>query len=361
MGTRIFNKLVKMSLSETFPWLTTPIIVSAPMRVFSGPKLAASVTQAGGLGFIGPNPKPETTLSDLREARALLAGSPGPLGAFMDTSPTLPVGIGFQCWDGDLAFATDAVAEHKPCAVWLFAPRNGQPELDEWTRAIRAAAPGVSVWTQVGTLTESLEAAHAAAPPDVLVIQGAEAGGHGRAHDGIGLMTLLPEVADALKTSGIPLFAAGGIADGRGVAAALSLGASGAVIGTRFLASPEARISKGYRDEVVRASDGGANTARTMLYNRLRGTTGWPEDFSPRGIVNRSWREYKAGVPFEELRERYREAEKAGDAGWGPEGRLATYAGAGIGLVRSVEDAGVIVRKAQDETRDVLGRVSEGM
>lgn len=346
-----------MSLSGTFPWVTKPIIVSAPMRVFSGPKLAVSVTKAGGLGFIGPNPKSKAIVSDLAEARSLLQGESGSLGSFVAASK-LPVGVGFQCWDGDLSFAVKAVAEHRPCAVWLFAPRNGQPELDEWTAAIRDAHPEVSIWTQVGTLRESVEAARSQTPPDVLVIQGAEAGGHGRAHDGMGLMTLLPEVADSLRDSGIPLFAAGGIADGRGVAAALALGASGAVMGTRFLASTEARISKGYQDEVVRATDGAASTTRTMLYNHLRGTVGWPEAFSPRGIVNKSWHEYQAGVPFEELRKRYKEAEAAGDAGWGPEGRLATYAGAGVGLVKGVENAGTIVREAQDEAREVLRRVS---
>lgn len=361
MTIRVLGHAAKMSIQDSLPWLTKPIVVGAPMRVFSGPKLAASVTQAGGLGFIGPNPKPDATLSDLTEARALLRGSTGALGSFIDSSPNLPVGLGFQCWDGDLSFAAKAVAEHKPCVVWLFAPRNGQTELDEWAVAIRDAHPGVSIWTQVGTVKESVEAAKSEAAPDVLVIQGAEAGGHGRAHDGMGLMTLLPEVADALRASGIPLVAAGGISDGRGIAAAVSLGASGVVMGTRFLASPEARISKGYQDEVIRARDGGASTARTMLYNRLRGTTGWPPAFSPRGIVNRSWADYQAGVPFEELQRRYREAEGAGDKGWGPEGRLATYAGAGVGLIRAVEDAGELVRRAQGEARDVLGRAAGGV
>ena len=357
MGTRILARTAKMTLTETLPWLTKPIIISAPMKVFSGPALAASVTQAGGLGFIGPNTEP-AMLSDLVEARALLRGSPGTLGSFIKTSPNLPVGIGFQCWDGDLSFAVKAVAEHKPCAVWLFAPRNGQAELDEWVIAIRTAHPGVQIWLQVGTLKESVEAAGSKAPPDVLVIQGAEAGGHGRAHDGMGLMTLLPEVADALKDSGIPLFAAGGISDGRGVAAALSLGADGAVMGTRFLASTQARISKGYQSEVVRATDGAANTTRTMLYNHLRGTMGWPEAFSPRGIINKSWTEHQDGVPFEELQKRYKEAEGKGDNGWGPEGRLATYAGAGVGLVRDVRDAGDIVWRAQGGALEVLGRVA---
>ncbi|SPO06412.1 related to FMN-dependent 2-nitropropane dioxygenase [Cephalotrichum gorgonifer] len=350
---KIIGQAAMRSLRESFPWMTTPLVVGAPMRVFSGPKLAVSVSSAGGLGFIGPNPKPANTLADLAEARALARESKQ-LASFIESTTMLPVGIGFQCWDGDFKFAVEAVREHRPCAVWLFAPRHGQADLDEWSAGIRGALPGVSIWTQVGTLKESLEAVGGARRTDVLVIQGTEAGGHGRAHDGMGLMTLLPEVSDAVRASGVPVFAAGGIGDGRGVAAALVLGASGAVMGTRFLASTEARISKGYQDEVVRASDGGACTVRTMLYNQMRGTTGWPEEFSPRGIVNKSWHEHKAGVPMEELKKRYREAEGAGDEGWGPEGRLATYAGAGVGLIHSVEDAAEIVRRVQGEAKDIL-------
>lgn len=353
MTTRFVTRTSKASLADSFPWTTTPLIISAPMRVLAGPKLATAVSSAGGIGFIGPS-TPDKTLSDLADARASLRRS-----SSADDPPRLPVGVGFQCWEGGLEHAVRAVGEHHPCAVWLFAPRGGQAELDEWTEAVRGAYPAVSVWVQVGTLRESLEAARSKSPPDVLVIQGAEAGGHGRARDGMGLMTLLPEAADALADSGIPLIAAGGISDGRGVAAALALGAQGAAMGTRFLASAEARIAKGYQDEVVRATDGASCTARTTLYNRLRGTVGWPEEFSPRGVLNRSWEEYQAGVSEDVLRERYKAAEAEGDAGWGPGGRLATYAGAGVGLVRSVEDAREIVRGAREEARGVLGRLAD--
>lgn len=183
----------------------------------------------------------------------------------------------------------------------------------------------------------------------MVVVQGAEAGGHGRASDGMGLVTLLPEVADAMASARIPLLAAGGIADGRGAAAALCLGASGAVLGTRFLASSEARISKGYQNEIVRASDGAVATTRTLLYNHLRGTFGWPADYQPRTIINKSFADHQAGVPFEELKIRHDEAAKTGDSGWGPEGRLATYAGASVGLIHGVKAAGDIVREVQSE------------
>ncbi|KAF4465018.1 2-nitropropane dioxygenase precursor [Fusarium albosuccineum] len=354
-------KSSRARLAEVFPWVTAPFIVGAPMRVMSGPDLALAVSKAGGLGFIGPGAKPEDTAKDLTAVRELLnKASPKTLPPKFPSQDVLPVGVGFQLWNGDINSAAQAVKEHRPCAAWLFAPRHGQGELDEWATRLREAFPGIHIWTQIGTVQESIEAAKSPHRPDVLVVQGAEAGGHGRAKDGLGIMTLFPEIADEMRDSGIALVAAGGIADGRGVAAALALGASGVAMGTRFLAATEARISKGYQEEVVRASDGAQCTTRTMLYNHLRGTMGWPEQYSPRGIVNQSWHDHQAGVTFEELKQRHDEAAKSGDKGWGPQGRLATYAGAAVGLVHDVEDAGALVERLQAESKDILrGLVSE--
>lgn len=355
------------SLSTLYPWVTSPFIVSAPMRVMSGPALAVSVSRAGGLGFIGPGAKTQDTMTDLQEATSLLK-SPAPQTPSI-SSPTLPstplpVGVGFQLWSDDLDTAVRAIQQYQPCAAWLFAPQSTQ-ELQAWIRRIRDAAPKTQIWVQIGTVGEAREILQATSSssststhPDVLVIQGAEAGGHGRATDGIGLMTLLPEVADLVSslsssTAKIPIFAAGGIADGRGASAALCLGASGVVMGTRFLASDEARISKGYQNEIVRANDGASCTTRTLLYNHLRGTFGWPAQYSPRGVTNLSWEEYQAGKPFEELKRLHDEALGMGDEGWGPQGRLATYAGASVGLVKEVKGAGRIVEEIR---REVAGR-----
>ncbi|GKT99235.1 nitronate monooxygenase [Fusarium langsethiae] len=340
--------------ASQFPWTTSPAIIGAPMRIMSGPQLALEISKAGGLGFVGPGAKPEDTSKDLITVQELLCDSPSKALPSAFPSDYLPVGVGFQLWNGDLKSAVEAVREHKPCAAWLFAPRRGQEELDEWTFEIREAYPGIQVLIQIGTVQESIEVARSEHRPDALVVQGAEAGGHGRATDGLGLMALFPEIADQVQDCGIALFAAGGIADGRGVAAALSLGATGAVMGTRFLAATEARISKGYQQEVVRATDGAQCTAKTMLYNHLRGTMGWPEQYSPRGIVNQSFHDHKAGVDFEELKKRHDEAVESGDKGWGPEGRLATYAGAAVGLVHDVQEAGVIVKRVQSEVKEII-------
>lgn len=320
------------------------------MKVVSGPALAVAISRAGGLGFIGPGAKTQDMKADLEEATRLLAGSPSPADSH------LPVGVGYQLWADDLKTAVDHIKRFRPCAAWLYAPADGPGGLQAWSRSIRAASPGTQIWIQIGTLAEAKQLLHFRDDrPDAVVVQGAESGGHGRARDGVGLMTLFPEVADAMAGSGIPLLAAGGIADGRGVAAALGLGAAGVVMGTRFLASTEARISRGYQDEVVRASDGAASTARTLLYNHLRGTFGWPPEYSPRTIINKSFIEQQEGVSFEELKKRHDEAQKNGNGCWGPGGRLATYAGAAVGLIHDVKSAAGIVQETRE---DALKRIS---
>jgi nitronate monooxygenase len=324
------------------------------MRVMTGPSLAVAVSSAGGLGFLGPTIKSEDVFSDLERATEMLQ-SHAIQGA--SAQSVLPIGVGFQTWNGDLAVAVSAVNKHRPCVVWLFAPRKGQTELDEWTIALRSASPDTKVWIQVGTLSEAVDAASSSTPPDVLVLQGTEAGGHGRSTDGQGTVALFPEVSDALRDTKIPLIAAGGIIDGRGAAAALSLGAAGIAMGTRFLASTEARISKGYQNEVVRATDGAKNTVRTQLYNHLRGTFGWPEQFSPRTVINKSWTDHEAGIHFDKLKELHDESVKTGDAAWGPNGRVATYAGAAVGLVRKVDDAALIVHETRSQARAILASV----
>ncbi|XRM43729.1 hypothetical protein ABZX51_006886 [Aspergillus tubingensis] len=331
------------NLSRLYPWTTSPLIVSAPMRVMSGPALAVAVSRAGGLGFV--NNAIQNVAADLEQASSLISSSA------LKTTPSshLPIGVGFLLWADDLDTAVDAIQKYKPCAVWLYAPPNGQADLDTWSRAIRAASPGTQIWIQIGTLSEARSILKSTEKPDVVVVQGAEAGGHGRAKDAMGLISLLPEVADAMAGSEIPLFAAGGIADGRGAAAALCLGASGVVMGTRFLAASETRIARGYQQEVVRAEDGAVGTTKTLLYNHLRGTFGWPEEYMPRTVINRSWVEHLAGKGFEELKVLHDEAAKQGDQAWGPEGRLATYAGASIGLVHEVKDAESIVREVREQ------------
>ncbi|TAQ85360.1 hypothetical protein B7494_g6326 [Chlorociboria aeruginascens] len=318
------------------------------MRVFSSPSLVVSVHLAGGLGFLGAPTKISNLSSLFTQTRSLLN---------VPAKSMLPVGIGFQTFNTDLEMAIEAVRTHTPVAVWLFVPRDGQLEFELWTRRIRDVSPQTRVWIQVGSVADAVAAASSRTPPDVLVLQGSDAGGHGLAKSA-GIISLLPEVADALKDIGkdIPLMAAGGIADGRGVAAVLNLGAIGAAMGTRFLASEEAEVSEGYRNDVVRTVDGGQNTVRTSLYDELSGRTDWPAIYDGRNVVNESWRDREKGVQVEENRRRYEEAGKKGDEGWGEQGRLTAYMGSAVGLVREVKKAGDIVREAREEAVAAMRR-----
>lgn len=311
--------------------------------------LAVAITSAGGLGFLAAGFDLSGLSSDLSEAAKLVkqASLPCP-------DNVLPIGVGFQNWGADVQLAINALMEQPVAAVWFFGPKQ-LSDLIPWTRQIRDISGGkTKIWIQVGTVEEALEVAKTS-KPDVLVIQGADAGGHGLAQRA-GLMTLLPEVRDVLKQEGIniSLVAAGGIIDGRGAAAALALGADGVCLGTRLLACKEAVIAKGYQDEILRAHDGGVHTVNTKVYDVVRGISGWPSTYSGRGVVNQSYLDAVAGMNDEENEARYKEEIKRGDAGWGPDGRMTTYAGTGIGLVREVKSAKEIVEEIQREAVERL-------
>jgi len=343
----------RLKLESEYPWARQPLICSAPMRLIAGPQLAVAVSQAGGLGFIGAGSDLSNLHSDLSESSKLLQLSPNP------PAPKFPfhIGIGFLNWGADINIAVREVSKWKPAAVWFFAPSNIS-DLVMWTDAIRTASSITKIWVQVGTVASSLEVARSCAP-DVLVIQGSDAGGHGLEQSS-SIITLLPECTDALRDNhfgDIPLIATGGIIDGRGAAAALSLGASGICMGTRFLATPEAIISTGYRNAVLDAWDGGVSTVRTKVYDRLRGTTGWPEGYNGRGVINATFRDAQGGMTEEENKRLYDDAMKKGDEGWGRvRGRATTYAGTGVGLVNRIMDAGKIVDEVSREMRIQLGR-----
>ena len=352
----------KKVLKSTYQWIVTPLIVGAPMKLITGPAIAAAVSSAGGIGFIGPLGDPRKLGDALHSAKQILEKSASSSLQYQPNANVLPIGVGFQTWDGDLSAATAAIGAHRPAAAWLFAPRHGQSELNSWAQRIREVSPNTQIWMQVGSVGDALNAAQSDQAPDVLVIQGQDAGGHGLSK-GAGIVTLLPEIVDALEASEkevpIPLIAAGGIADGRGAAAALALGASGIAMGTRFLASEEAQIANGYRDKVVRANDGGQRTIKTQLYNHLRGTMNWPDGYEARGLANESWADHQNGMSFEENRKLYAEAVKKGDEGWGEHGRLATYAGTAVGLIKDVKGAGEIVRDTRTQTERVINRISK--
>lgn len=348
-------------LQNSYPWTKTPLVACGPMRLVALSKLATEVSEAGGLGFLGAGSDVSTLESELEKVRNLQTES----SVLAEVKNVLPVGVGFLLWAGEqlLEEALPILEKHTPAAVWLFAPTH-TGQLERWTTETRRVTQGkTKIWIQIGTVADALESTKAC-QPDVLVVQGNDAGGHGL-EKCAGLISLFPESDDALSTlctaqniKKPALVAAGGITEGRGAAAALALGASGIVMGTRYLASPEANIAKGYREAVLKASDGGVTTERGKLYDTLRGTTDWPDRYGGRGVLNESYHDAAKGMSLEENKRLYEDAMKTGDEGWGEEARLTTYAGTGVGLVKEAKPAAEITEEVREDARRVLGKAS---
>lgn len=300
-------------------------IFSAPMAFAAGGRLAAAVTAAGGLGLIGGGYGDAVWLEQqFREAG------------------NARVGGGFITWS--LAHSPellDAMLARQPAAVFL---SFGDPR--PLAPAIMAA--GVPLMCQVQSIADCHEALEAGA--EVIVAQGGEAGGHGAKR---ATMTLVPEIADLLAREAPEtlLCAAGGIADGRGLAAALALGADGVVVGTRFWASAEALVHTAIQAAGVAA--GGDDTLQTTVTDIVRGRD-WPDRFKIRVVRNAftdQWhgRESALKEDLADAVARYDAATAAGDAS-----RSGIIAGEGIGLVHEVEPAAAIMSRMIHEAVDVL-------
>ncbi|OBT51014.1 hypothetical protein VE04_07621, partial [Pseudogymnoascus sp. 24MN13] len=168
------------------------------------------------------------------------------------SSGPAPFGIGFL-------LITDPSPTETRNTVWLF-PAASPDTIAQWTTSLRSLPAPPKIWLQVGTKAQALSYAKLC-QPDVLVLQGTDAGGHGLAASA-SIVALVPETTEAILDAGwnIPVIAAGGIARWSRGTSATVLGADGVAMGTRFLACPEAKIARGYQDAVLVASDGGVNT-----------------------------------------------------------------------------------------------------
>ncbi|KAJ5281297.1 hypothetical protein N7478_006669 [Penicillium angulare] len=203
-------------LAAGYPWAASPLIVSAPMAKVAMPKLAVAVSKAGGLGFIAAGYHKghgDTTLESIN-------GVP----------KFLPVGVGFITWSASLEKALPSFSRYCPAAVWLFAPPKGFQDLIPWVTKIREATSSRSkIWVQVGSVSDAVGVVNAI-DPDVIVVQGLDAGGHSLAR-GASIISLVPEINDKIRQlrpypqKQADFLAAGGISDSRGVAAAMALGA----------------------------------------------------------------------------------------------------------------------------------------
>ncbi len=232
-------------------------IFSAGMSWLAGPELAAAVSNAGGCGVVGLlGMSGAEVRSRIRRTRAL-TGKPFGVNVVLA-----------RLQDGQIEACLD---ERVPLLVFFWG--DPSPYIAEAHRR------AIKVFVQVGSVAEARAAARAGV--DGIIAQGIEAGGHVRSTTS--LSSLLPAVADAVKP--VPVIAAGGIADGRGLVAALSLGAQGVSLGTRFLCSDEAFAAVEYKDRVVRST--AEDTVYTSLFN-----IGW--DAPHRVLRNRAVSEWEA-------------------------------------------------------------------
>jgi nitronate monooxygenase len=227
---------LRTALTEIFG-IEHPVVL-APMGGVAGGVLATAVSEGGGLGVIGAGRGDLAWLA--RECELARKGT------------RKPWGIGFLSW-GVGAAAIEAAIEQSPAAIVL---SFGDPA--PFTDTIRAAE--IPIIVQVTDLAEAHHALDVGA--DVVVAQGSEAGGHG---GGRATLPFVPAVVDIAGP--VPVLAPGGIADGRGLAAAMMLGAAGAVIGTRFEATHEALITSEEAKAIVTAG------AEDTIQGRARSTS----------------------------------------------------------------------------------------
>lgn len=278
-------------------------IFQAGMGGVAGPHLAAAVGAAGGLGHLGGIRLAAADLRDrIRETREL---TDRPFGVNL-----VPPGGGPDGFEAQL----EIVIAERPAALSLF-----------WGAfagvVARAGAAGIVTMIQVGSVGDARAAAEAGA--DIIIAQGIEAGGH--VHGTTGLTALLPAVIRAVAP--IPVLAAGGIADAAAVAAVLKMGAAGAWIGTRFVASDQSLAHDIYKQRLV---DAGADDTRYERFYSFGWGIGAPyriippkSRWTPRGLI--------AGGPRRVDSESWARGIKA-------------YAGQGVGCIESVLPAGEIVQ-----------------
>ena len=297
-----------------------PILLS-PMYGTAGGRLAAAVTHAGGFGMFG-------------------AGI-----AFRDVIPqcradagNARVGVGFIQWLLEKApEALDLALETRPASVML---SFGDPTMF----APRIKAAGAKLICQVQSVAGAMTAAEAGA--DVIVAQGRDAGGHAGMMRGT--MGLVPAVVDAVAP--IPVVAAGGIADGRGLTAALALGATGVLMGTRFAATRESLQADAMKAALIAGR--GDQTAQTRVFDIVR-EAGWPSIYPGRVLRNEFFEQWHGRE--EALATNVAEA-KAAHFATAEEDytQRAVWSGEGVDLIHDVPSARDIVDRTIAEAVAVL-------
>ncbi|MCE9671606.1 nitronate monooxygenase [Myxococcus stipitatus] len=305
-------------------------IVCAPMAMVAGGALAGAVSRAGGLGLIGGG-----------------YGDPEWIAQEHANAGGAPVGGGLITWMLEKNPAIlDAALTHRPRAFML---SFGDPR----PHAAKVKASGAALLCQIqhlGQLDQALEAG-----AEVIVAQSGEAGGHGMTNRST--LTFVPEVADILakRSPDTLLLAAGGVADGRGLAAVLAMGADGALVGSRLWASRESLAHENSKAMAVRLT--GDDTDRSIVFDILR-EKDWPPGYTFRALKNKmterwSGREDELLAVVEEERATYHAAMAAGDYTIGH-----STCGQVAGLIRDIPSAAEILEQMGRQAAEVLARLA---
>lgn len=317
-------------------------IVQAPIGSATCPALASAVADAGGLGMLA------LTWRTPAEARDVVQKT--------KQRTDQSVGVNIVVDDSAKTVPTEehlAVCAEEGCEIVSFSFGKAAPYVD------RVHAFGGTVLQTVGSADEAQAAVEAGV--DIVVAQGWEAGGHVQSE--VATMPLIPRVVDAVPET--PVIAAGGIADGRGIAAALALGAAGAWLGTRFVATTEAHVHERYRERVIEADE--TETVHSTLFDR-----GWPgvphrvlrnettERWETAGepATDRPGESERVGTtPTGEPIERYADALATPET-TGTIDAFPLYAGQSSGLISSYPSAATVVEELGEETRTALSNAA---
>jgi nitronate monooxygenase len=220
-------------------------------------------------------------------------------------------------------------------------------DASDYIQRIRDA--GILVICQVQTV--EMARAVLAQGSDVVIAQGTEAGGHGATRSTLPLVPAVVDLAAQEYPEAI-VVAAGGIADGRGLAAALMLGAEGVMLGTRFVATPECLIDEPIRNRMVEAS--GDETLRSNVFDVVSGSP-WPKEFTGRAVANAmsdEWHTRQDELTMNATaKTRFASAQENADIAY-----RTVWAGEALDMIQTVEPAGVIVRRIVAEAESALAR-----
>ena len=306
-------------------------IVLAPMAPAAGGTLASAVSEAGGLGLLGIG------YADWRwfeRESALVTQS--------------DVGAGFIAWTLPEApgLLEETLARHPRAMMLSFA--DPKP----YARTIKDA--GVPLIVQVHNIEHVRRAIEVGA--DVIVAQGTEAGGHGL--NVRSTMSFVPSVVDLVSKNApdVLVLAAGGIADGRGLAAAMMLGADGVLMGTRFWATAEAAIPEEAKRKILPTT--GDETVRTSVYDIVK-RKDWPNGLTGRNLRNGFIAKWH-GREKELISMREEELRKVTEAWHGGDFETANVTvGEAIGLISDLPTAGDVLRRTVMQAVEVIGRFAK--